>query len=38
LNSKHRIEYCDTPISKEGRNREYKLYLSAATILHLLDH
>ncbi len=29
--------YCDASKSKEGRNREYKLYLSRGIILHLLD-
>ena len=31
-------EYCDTPQSKERRNREYKVCLKERTILRLLDH
>jgi hypothetical protein len=30
-------EYCDTPQSKEGRNREYEVCLSIRAIVHLLD-
>jgi hypothetical protein len=30
-------EYCDTPQSKEGSNREYKVCLSIRAIVHLLD-
>jgi hypothetical protein len=30
-------EYCDTPRSKEGSNREYKECLSIRAIVHLLD-
>jgi len=30
-------EYCDTPQSKEGSNREYKECLSIRAIVHLLD-
>ena len=31
-------EYCDTPHSKERRNREYKVCLNESAILRLLDH
>jgi len=31
------VEYCDTPQSKEGSNREYKVCLSIRAIVHLLD-
>jgi len=30
-------EYCDTPQSKERRNREYKVCLNESAILRLLD-
>jgi hypothetical protein len=30
-------ECCDTPQSKEGSNREYKVCLSIRAIVHLLD-
>ena len=30
-------KYCDTPQSKEGRNREYKACLNERAILRLLD-
>jgi len=33
----HVAEYCDTPQSKEGSNREYKVCLSIRAIVHLLD-
>ena len=31
-------EYCDTPQSKERRNREYKVCLNERAIVRLLDH
>ncbi|MHC4758584.1 MAG: hypothetical protein ACYTE8_07995, partial [Planctomycetota bacterium] len=31
-------EYCDTPQSKEGSNREYEVCLSGRSILRLLDN
>jgi hypothetical protein len=31
-------EYCDTPQSKERRNREYKVCLNERAILRLLDY
>jgi len=34
----HMAEYCDTPQSKEGRNREHKACLNERAILRLLDH
>ena len=34
----HMAEYCDTPQSKERRNREYKACLNERAILRLLDH
>ena len=34
----HMAEYCDTPQSKERRNRENKACLNEGTILRLLDH
>jgi hypothetical protein len=34
----HMAEYCDTPQSKERRNRENKACLNERTILRLLDH
>jgi len=34
----HLAEYCDTPQSKERRNREYKVCLNERAILRLLDH
>ena len=34
----HMAEYCDTPQSKEKRNREYKACLNERAILRLLDH
>jgi hypothetical protein len=33
----HMAEYCDTPQSKERRNREYKACLNERAILRLLD-
>jgi len=33
----HMAEYCDTPQSKERRNREYKVCLNERAILCLLD-
>jgi len=33
----HMAEYCDTPQSKERRNREYKVCLNERAILRLLD-
>jgi hypothetical protein len=34
----HMAEYCDTPQSKERRNREYKVCLNERAILRLLDY
>ena len=34
----HMAEYCDTPLSKDRRNREYKVCLNERAILRLLDH
>lgn len=34
----HMAEYCDTPQSKERRNRGYKTCLNERAILRLLDH
>jgi hypothetical protein len=34
----HTAEYCDTPQSKERRNREHKACLNEGAILRLLDH
>ena len=32
-----KVEYCDTPQSKEGSNWEYKVCLRIRAIVHLLD-
>ena len=34
----HMAEYCDTPESKDRRNREYKACLRKGAIPRLLDH
>jgi hypothetical protein len=34
----HMAEYCDTPESKDRRNREHKPCLNERAILRLLDH
>jgi len=34
----YKAEYCDTPQSKERRNRENKACLNERAILRLLDH
>jgi len=37
VNLFYKDEYCGTPQSKEGRNREHKACLNERTILRLLD-